>query len=229
MKDGSVGGVIPDFYRALGKKAGCQFNFTIVPRARLEVLFSVGEADLLIAATRSPERDKHGQFVPLFRYRATLVAMRPSGKVIHSVDELAARDDLRLCVVRGFDYGPAYRKLLAELDKKKRLCLATDTRQVLRMIHANLADVSILLPSSAFATSREDSALSGNADKLRFETLDDLPWQDAGVYVSTKSLAAPDQALLLKVLRSESASDTIMQAYESIFPDNMLKISARRL
>ncbi|MES2126449.1 MAG: transporter substrate-binding domain-containing protein [Pseudomonadota bacterium] len=229
LKDGSVSGVVPEFYRALGKKAGCTFQFTIVPRARLEAMFSTGEADLLVTATKSPQRDKSGQFVPLFKYRATLVSLRPMGTPIRTMEDLAARDKLRVCVVRGFDYGEPYRKLLAALEKEKRLCQAPDPRQVLRMIHANLADVTILLPSSAFATAREDNVLASSADKLHFDALDQLPWQDAGVYVSTKSLTPSDQATLLKVLRADGTSDAIMQAYESIFPDKLLKISARRL
>ena len=83
-----------------------------VPRARLEMLFRAADADLIVLSTRSPERDLCGTFVPVFKYRALLVGIKPVDPAVQSVDALLSQTDLRIAVVRGFDYGPAYRKLL---------------------------------------------------------------------------------------------------------------------
>jgi polar amino acid transport system substrate-binding protein len=67
---GAVGGVYPDVLRRIEADSGCRFEFSVVPRARLEAMFIGGQADLLLPATRTPARDARGHFVPMGRARA---------------------------------------------------------------------------------------------------------------------------------------------------------------
>ena len=62
-KGNEVSGVYPDVLRSL-ERGNCLFNFSIVPRARLEAMFEAGKADLLIPATKTPKRDEHGILCP---------------------------------------------------------------------------------------------------------------------------------------------------------------------
>ncbi len=226
VRQGHVDGIFPDMLRALGKKVGCQFNFSVVPRARLEMLFSTNAADLLIVATKSPERDKAGQFVPLFKYRATLISVKPLAKPIQSLEQVAQDATLRVVVVRGFDYGPAYRKLLAQLGPQ-RLAYAADGPTVLRMLQSNMADVTILPPTSAYAAARADARLNGVPEKLQFAVMEEMPWEEAGVYVSNKALPELDQVLLIYALRQPSTSELVMKGYQAVFPPSILDISTR--
>ena len=50
--DGSIGGIYPEILRNLGSKESCTFIFSDVPRARLEMLFNTGKADLLVPKLR---------------------------------------------------------------------------------------------------------------------------------------------------------------------------------
>ena len=57
VSNGTYSGIYPEIFRSLGPRAGCHFTFTSVPRARQELLFEAGKADLLLPATRTPARD----------------------------------------------------------------------------------------------------------------------------------------------------------------------------
>jgi len=56
---------LPRTFAQPHRQEGCSFTFNEVPRARLEVLFETGRADLLIPASKTPKRDAFGTFVAL--------------------------------------------------------------------------------------------------------------------------------------------------------------------
>jgi polar amino acid transport system substrate-binding protein len=114
----TVKGIYPDLLRAIGPKAGCQFAFTVVPRARQVAMFSAGTADVLVPASRTPGRDKFGTFIPMINHRAMLISVNNGRTPITSAQDLLARKDLRVAVVRGFDYGEAYTALIDELQNR---------------------------------------------------------------------------------------------------------------
>ena len=118
VDNGHVGGIYPDLMRALGAKTGCQFAFSVVPRARQVALFKAGLADVLLPASRTPARDKIGTFVPMISHRAMLISLAGSRTPITSAQDLLERRELSVAVVRGFDDGEHYTALLDELDKQ---------------------------------------------------------------------------------------------------------------
>ena len=54
---GTISGIYPDILRSKGQKIGCIFEFPIVSRARAELMFRNGDADLLVGATQQAERE----------------------------------------------------------------------------------------------------------------------------------------------------------------------------
>ena len=117
-----VSGVYPDVLRELGPKAGCSFNFPVVPRARLDhMFFKTSEADILIPASRSTERDKTALFVPLIQVSPALISLKTRQLGITSVKQLVETRALRGALVRTFSYGDEYQALLLELDRDKRI------------------------------------------------------------------------------------------------------------
>jgi polar amino acid transport system substrate-binding protein len=227
ISQGEVTGIMPDILRMVAKETGCDFKLPVVPRARLEMMFSSGDADLLMFATKTPERDQSGQFVPLFKSRAMLVSVKPLGNPVHSIEELAQRPDLRVCLVRGYDYGLAYRRLTSEV-MADRWCYARDVSDVLRRLQANMADVTVLLPGSVFGAIKSDSRLKDLDGKVKFAELGDVPWQDAGVYVSTRTLPIQDQTVLVDAFRNGGVSSRIMKGFEEAFPPAILNMTVRR-
>ncbi|QJQ06698.1 amino acid ABC transporter substrate-binding protein [Undibacterium piscinae] len=49
----AVSGIYPEILRSVADKEGCSFIFTPVPRARLELMFESGKADLIVPAKKN--------------------------------------------------------------------------------------------------------------------------------------------------------------------------------
>ncbi len=226
VKDGVATGVVPDLLRTLSSVTGCDFRQPIVPAVRQQVLFSDGDADMLVFATQTPERDQSGQFVPLFKYRAALVSLKAFERPVLSIADLIQRPELRVILIRGFDYGPAYRQLKG-VAMVERVIYAYDIPDLLRRLQAGMGDVSILLPGSEYEAIRTEERLAPLKGKLIYSELADLPWQDAGAYVSTKTLGKQDQAMLINGLRHMDIGRQALKAFADAFPPSLVKAAIR--
>jgi polar amino acid transport system substrate-binding protein len=213
--------------RNAGLKEGCSFVFSSVPRARQEVLFRNGHADLLVPAVRLPVRDEAGVFVPLTSVRAQLISVDASRPAVHSLKELEARRDVRLVLVRGFDYGDNYQTLIAELKKQGRLSLEPDPDSIARVILSGAADATIMTAPIFSGAVQMDGRLRGLQDKLRYETLDDLPWTESGIYVSKRSLALEERTALLDLLDQVAKSGALWANIKNYEQLDALKDSVR--
>lgn len=116
FKDHKYTGIMPDFLSLIEAKSNCQFVYYYVPKSRQENLFEGGKADLLIATVRTARREKLGTFIPLIQLRATVISIGDQHTTIQSAQDLYSRNELRLVVVRAYDYGPAYQSILEEMN-----------------------------------------------------------------------------------------------------------------
>lgn len=228
-KSGQIGGVFPALMLDIGSKIGCEIRMTEVPRARLEMMFEQGHADMLLAATHAERRDKFGQFVALIQTRATLVSLDPKHPPIHTMAELLARPDLKLALVRGFDYGPAYNKLSERLQAEGRLILARDPLEIARMLKAGIANFTILPASGIWGAAKADPRTADIADAFRVEPLEELPWIPAGVYLSLQSLSESDRAVLEAGLNAAAKSGALYHAYKNLYPATLFVLGSRPL
>jgi polar amino acid transport system substrate-binding protein len=225
--DKTVSGVYPDVLRSAGAKEGCSFQFAVVPRARLDVLFEAGQADMLIPASKSPSRDVHGVFVPLIFSRATLISLASDRPAIRSARELLDRRDLKVAVVRGFDFGPAYQSLLQELTGQGRIVQDVDALSVARLMQAGAVDLTIMAPSIFVGAIQGDARTEGLLEKLRYEPIDELPWGDSGAYISKTSLSEGDQKALKHLLDRSNTSGAVWKAFQRYYPPKALTGSIR--
>lgn len=229
--DNAVLGVYPEVLRGLASKDGCTFEFSAVPRARLDVMYEAGRADLLIPASRSPRRDQHGLFVPLVYSRSMLISLASDRPPVRSAQELLERKDIRLALVRGFDFGPAYMRLVKALTQQGRVVLDTDVPSVARLLQAGSADMTIMAPSILLGALQGEPKTAGLVDRLRYEPIDELPWGDSGAYISVKSsLSAADRDALRELLERAASSGTVWKAFQRHYPANALagSIKARQ-
>ena len=224
-----VSGAFPELLEQLGAKAGCQFVWSVVPRIRGEMMFEDGKADLLVAATRSDKRDQSGLFVPLVATRASLVSVEKRQAPIASMAQLLAQPNVRVALVRGYDYGPAYRELARTLAQQKRLFLEPDALSVARLLDAGMADVTILPTTAVVGAIATDARVAGLQGRLRFEALEELPWSKGGMYISTKSLTEGDRNTLEQALVDAARSGALYEAYLRYFSAAVLAHSTRRL
>jgi polar amino acid transport system substrate-binding protein len=222
----TVKGIYPDLLRAIGPKAGCNFVFTVVPRARQVAMFSSGKADVLVPASRTPARDKFGTFVPMINHRAMLISVNNGRAPITSAQDLLARKELRVAVVRGFDYGEAYTALIDELQKQGRLFVEVDVIAVARLLHAGSADVTIMGPTLMAGAIRRDPRVHSLQDKLKTEAIPELPWHQSGAYLSN-ALKPEDMATIREALDKAGKSNQVMDGYLHYFRADVLNDSVR--
>ncbi|BBB64420.1 hypothetical protein UNDYM_0167 [Undibacterium sp. YM2] len=222
-----IDGIYPDLLRSLMEKEACKFALSAVPRARMELMFETGRADLLIPASRTPKRDEHGIFIPMIYNRATLISLESNRPVISSVQDLLDKKDLKVALVRGFDYGPAYQDLIKELSRQKRLYLDADPLSVARLLKAGIADITIMAPSILAGAIMDDGRVQDMLEKLRFEPIPELPWGDSGAYISKKSLSAEDSLALKDLLEQVAKSGMVWKGFQRYYPANVLKESIR--
>lgn len=220
------GGVYPELLRGIAKE-GCDFAFSVVPRARQEAMFEAGKADLLIPASRSSRRDQFGLFVPLIFARATLISLRSERPAISSLDELLARKDLRVALVRGFDYGDAYRSLVTELREQRRLSLEVDALAVARSLSSGMSDLTIMAPSILVGAISAEPRYQGLLERLRYEPVEELPWSDSGAYLSRTSLSESDREALRELLERSARTGAVWKAFQRNYPAGSLNGSIR--
>ncbi len=167
-----VGGVFPDMLRAAGTAAGCEFNWLVAPRARIEAMFEAGQSDMLLAASRSPKRDLLGTYVPMVGTRATLISIDSKRAPVHSLAQLLKRTELRVALVRGYDFGEAYQMLVQKLGEQNRLILEASSSKVARLINEGIADVTVMTSVGMAGAITTDERLKGMMEKLRVEAMD---------------------------------------------------------
>jgi len=221
-----VKGIYPDILRAIAPRIGCNFVFTVVPRARQVAMFKAGAADVLVPASRTAARDQMGTFIPMINHRAMLISVNNGRAPITSAQDLLARKDLRVAVVRGFDYGEGYSALVDELQKQGRLFVEVDVIAVARLLHAGSADVTIMGSTLMAGAIRRDTRVHSLLDKLKTEAIPELPWQLSGAYISN-ALKPEDQAILRDALDKAGKSNQVMEGYLHYFRADVLNDSVR--
>ncbi|APW43291.1 substrate-binding periplasmic protein [Rhodoferax saidenbachensis] len=224
--DNTVSGVYPEILRSMSTKEGCTFEFSVVPRARLDVLFESGRADLLIPASRSPLRDEQGLFVPLIYSRATLITVASERPAVKTAQDLLTRRDIRVGVVRGFDFGPGYQLLVRELAEQGRLVQEVDAASVARLMQSGAVDLTIMAPNILLGALQGEPKVAGLVPRLRYEAIEELPWGDSGAYIS-KHLNEADTNSLREALERSSKSGAVWKAFLRYYPANALVGSIR--
>jgi polar amino acid transport system substrate-binding protein len=230
VQDDKIGGIYKDILDSVASKSNCSFALSAVPRARLERLFEAGQADLLLAATRSPERDRLGIFIPLVRTRATAISFgKAERKPIAQGRDLLLQPDVRLVVVRGFNFGPAYLALTEAMQKQGRLVQEADPLAVARWLRANPNDVTLMAPITMYGALVEDERLKDMIDTMTVEGLEDIPWGESGVYLSREALPATTRDFLKTTIQRETRSDYLYRRFSAIYPPQVLKGSVMPL
>ncbi|MES2106458.1 MAG: transporter substrate-binding domain-containing protein [Pseudomonadota bacterium] len=223
----SVSGVYPDILRSASARDGCSFDFSVVPRARLDAMFEAGKVDLLIPASRSSRRDEHGLFVPLIFSRAMVISIAAGKPAIRSAQDLLDRRELKVALVRGFDFGDGYQKLVKELSRQGRVYLDSDVVSVARLMQSGNADVTIMAPSILAGAIQDEPRTPGLLEKLRFDPVEELPWSDSGAYLSKTSLNDTDRVALRDLLERSAKSGAVWSAFQRYYPASVLTGSIR--
>lgn len=228
IKGEEVGGVYPEVLRGL-ERHDCRFNFSSVPRARLEALFEAGKADILVPATKTTRRDEFGIFVPLVNSRAVIIGLADAMHKPNKLSDLLTNKQLRIALVRGFDFGPSYQLLQTSLEKQGRLALETDALAIARLMQAGLIDVTVMAPSIFAGAIENEACCKPLMNKLHFYPVEEFPWGESGVYISRKSVAQNDQQALQEVLQNSAQRGDVWKAFQHYYRAEVLSGSIRPL
>ena len=179
-----VAGIYPDLLRAYGGTAGCTFLFPVIPRLRAEKMVEAGRADVFLGAVQLPTRDAWGGFIPMLGSAWTLISIgrRPPPA---SVRQLLQEPGLKFNAVRGFDDGPAYELMLAELDKIGKLEYVNDAVTIVRKMAVGRTTYTFM-PSITFAGAVHELGLTETLGRdVTYSKLNDIPPAVTGVYISS--------------------------------------------
>jgi polar amino acid transport system substrate-binding protein len=227
IEKGAVAGTYPTLLRAMGERNGCEFKFTPVPRARQEAMFETGRADLLVPASRTPRRDRFGYFIPLIASRAAILSIDHERAPLHSFDELLERKNLRVALVRGFDYGENYQTLVKKLTAQGRVFFEPDALGVARLLDAGFADVTVLTPATLGGAILTNTRVEAMLAKLRIELVEDLPWGESGIYVSKSAVSSKDRAILEHMLNGAVKSGVVWESVRKQYPPTLIEGTMR--
>lgn len=218
VNGGEVIGAFPDALREAGARLGCRFAFPVVPRARLSYMFlQSGQADLLLPASRSAERDGQADYVPMMKLKMAMVSLKRNRLRADSVKALLADPALSGVAVRSYVFGDEYNALMSGLEAQHRMSYAVAPLVVARMLKAGRADFTIVAPSIFLTSLYEDTAMSSFAKEVQFTQLEGLPPTDSGVYISRRSLTPADRATLQRLLQL-CAKGTLWKWYQHYYP-----------
>lgn len=222
-------GIYAELLRQFSKSENCQVVFNLVPRSRAEFVYANAGADLLIPAIRTSERDKYGEFVPMILGRAMLISAKEITPKINSIKELLSRKDLRVALVRGFDYGDDYREMIKLLQKQNRLSLEVDAFSVARRIKSGASQVTIMAPAVFYDYTINEARVSSLATSFTSDFLEELGWSEAGAYLAHNRLPENDQHLLKEYLTRVARSGELFKIYENYYPSRVLKNNVKPL
>ena len=137
--------------------------------------------------------------------------------------------DLQLILVRGFDYGPDYQRLIEELNKQGRVSFDSDPLSVARLLKLRPGSATIMAPSIFTGELQGDARVQDLQEKLRLEPLEELAWSYSGTYLSKTALTHSDREKLGKMLEHAGQSGEAWHAYQKVYSPKVVKPSIRPL
>lgn len=211
--DNQVTGTYAQVLSQIERNSTCRFVYDIAPRARALVYLQRGVAvDLLVPIIRTKERDEAAEFVPLLKSQVMLVYHQRIGG-----DALAAlrAGQLKVNVVRGFDYGPEYRALLDGLRAKDQLEEVNDPTTVVRKMQTGRADATIMVPQNIAA----EAAELGLESQLRSAAITEIPPTYSGAYLSRLRLSTTERTALHNQFQRLLQSGAFWKVFAAQTPD----------
>lgn len=227
IKGDQYSGILPDFLQQISARSRCQFVFSSVPKNRQEILFETGQSDLLLPAIRTERRDKNGSFVALAQIRPALISVEGNQAPIQNEKELLARRELKLVVVRAFDYGVEYQSIIKKMAQDGRLLQEADALSVARTMKKDAHYVTIMAATIFYGVLEREPFAASLQGRVRYERLEELPWVDSGIYISKLSLSKEDQAYLKEEIGKLGETDLLWKLYLNYYAADILKIGMR--
>ncbi|TFW16849.1 substrate-binding periplasmic protein [Duganella callida] len=206
---GVIRGTNIDVLNEIQRRSGCSLRIGWYPRGRLYAQFYSHALDLTGASLRSPERDRHGIWLPYTYTRFELVLLNQHAGQFASLADFVNHSKARLNVTRGIFYTPETQAQLDRLQRLGRLEYVNDYSVVFRKIVAGRAE-GTLAPATIHLLNQRQFGLSG---KMSAAAVSEAPRMMVGIYVSHQVPPAARQKYA-DAIRGIVTDGTMQRIYE---------------
>ncbi|ELX11441.1 hypothetical protein Jab_1c00210 [Janthinobacterium sp. HH01] len=206
---GVIRGSTVDVLQEMHRRSGCDFQLGWYPHGRLYAQFFNGSLDLTGASLRTPERDRHGLWLPYTYTHFELLLLNKDAGKFSSLADFVEHSSVRLNVTRGISYSAATMVQMERLQKLGRLEYVNDYGVVFRKILAGRAEGTLAPPAIHVLHQRQFHMLG----KMTGTPFAESPRAMVGMYVSKQVPAAARQRYI-DALRTIVGDGTVQTIYE---------------
>ncbi|HHQ4774414.1 TPA: substrate-binding periplasmic protein [Aeromonas veronii] len=145
-------GLDVELLNAIFLRAGYQARFSEMPWARVLHELKFGTVQLAMSANITAERQQYARFSHPYREEETAIVIRRQDaerwRGITTLEQLINTPDFHIGLLKGFDYGEAFRRLVADPKVQPRLQERFTLEQLLKMLNGGRIQGFILDPNS---------------------------------------------------------------------------------
>jgi hypothetical protein len=208
----NISGMLFSFFSEVEKLSSCKIAWEIVPRARGLHYFQNGMVDLMYAV-QTTERDKWGNFLSLIEFYPSLIVMKAHLKS-NSPADILEQNNLMFNFVRGFDYGPDYHRLIANLKSKNQFEEVPDADTIARKMRVGRVHATVM-SATLFAHVAESEQIDRQIESFTLTNFNKLK---AGVYISKKTLKSTDEQIIRNAVVKVAAYYDFHKYFQSNYP-----------
>jgi polar amino acid transport system substrate-binding protein len=201
----------------MAKRTGCAFEVSWYPPARLYQQFSSRKIDMVMAALRTPERDRDGELLPYGYSQLELVLRRSEEGKYRSLAQFVDASRGQLNVPRGIAFPPELQRQLDRLQQAGRLEYVNDYAVAFKKISFGRTDGTLAPPpvqAVRLAELKLEQALSGSP-------ISEAPRRMVGIYVSRSTLSAQARKLYARTLYDIVADGTAQKIYIDVLGETI--------
>ncbi|MQA38113.1 substrate-binding periplasmic protein [Rugamonas aquatica] len=206
---GVIHGSTVDVLEEMHQRSGCAFQLAWYPHGRLYAQFFNGSLDITGASLRTPERDRHGLWLPYTYTHFELLLLNKDAGKFRSLADFVDHSSARLNVTRGISYSAATMVQMERLQKLGRLEYVNDYGVVFRKILAGRAEGTLAPPAIHVLHQRQFHMLG----KMTGTPFAESPRAMVGMYVS-KQVPAAARRRYIDALRAIVGDGTVQKIYE---------------
>ena len=153
---GTQRGIDVDIISAVLEAQGHRVRFLKLPWARQLKMLESGELDIVMSASKSPERERFARWSEAYRSeRAALIGLAGKVMTVPSLASVIETPGTRIAVIRDSSYPGEFERLLKDEDFKARLDFTATARNSLLMLGAGRVTYVIDDPVTAQYLTRE--------------------------------------------------------------------------
>jgi len=212
-------GIDRDFADELIRRSGCKLSVTLMPRARIWQLIESGALDFSLSGITNESRDRFAAFAWYFSNKYYLLVRSDTG--VTKLSEFAARESLKLGVIRSFRYSASANRLVDQLDAQGRVSYATSLDPLYQVLLDNRVQAMIIEPFDYPTLASEKIR-----ERTRVVEFDDPPVPH-GLIMSKKSLSEAQQQAWRGLVEQMRADGTVQRIFEKYFAADLARTMTR--